>query len=132
MAQGAHNKGRIFGRPFKKGVSGNPRGAAKLSAEACKALRLGREDFLILANKYRTMTRQQLLDVAKDPDTQAFDLAVIAWIKEMTQGDWKAVDKFLDRLIGKVKENIDLHTDGPDIRHEHIFAVINEIDKKDK
>lgn len=98
-----NEKKRVIGRPFQKGVSGNPGGKPKLPDDIKAARKLSREDFIRILEKYRNMPIGEIKTIAEDQATPLMDRLVIAWLKEGLSGNVQAIDKLLDRWIGKVE-----------------------------
>lgn len=82
-------------RPFKPGQSGNPGGRPKqlLTKEKVKGI-LG---------KFADMTRQQLQDIIKNPESSMLEIMVASIMaKAAKSGDFSRMNFILDRSIGRV------------------------------
>jgi hypothetical protein len=77
---------RVVGRPFPKGVSGNPGGRPKVVAEVMRAL-----------EEAAPGAAARLVELTSHPDPKVRHLAIVA---------------LLDRVIGKPKETINLNQNG--------------------
>lgn len=92
---------------FKKGQSGNPKGAAKLSPEVKHMRLMARIDFQRLADKFLHLTNGELRAIMKDDNSTGIDSMVASIIlRGRDEGDQRRLDFFLDRTIGKVTEKI--------------------------
>lgn len=93
------------GRPFPKGVSGNPSGRTKLPAELKKIKPFTTEEVERLIAKYLRMTTAQLNEVVHDKKSPAiavlFGSIIIHCAKS---GDYSKLDFLLNRTIGRVSE----------------------------
>ncbi len=66
-------------------------------------------EFIRLANKLIHLTVPELQQIQRDPETTALEQMLIAVIiKATNQGDDKRLTFYLDRLLGKVPDKIDL------------------------
>jgi hypothetical protein len=101
-------KGRkTGGRDFKKGQSGNPSGAAPVPEDIKEARKLTNFEFERLANKYLFGTAADIEKASKDPNTPLIELLVGSVIhKGVLEGDERRLDFLLNRLVGKVKDEI--------------------------
>lgn len=94
---------------FKKGQSGNPEGGRKLPAELRAIAAITSEENQRTVAKYLRMDRDQLSVVMKNPKTPNFDMWICSIIATgMKSGDASKLELLLNRLIGKVKENVEL------------------------
>lgn len=100
---------------FKKGVSGNPTGSKPQSQIATAIKRLTAAEVAeigtIIVSKNIPKLREILRDAKTNPNSKHSILKV--WIaqvafKGLTKGDPHALDVLLNRLIGKVKDQIEL------------------------
>lgn len=100
---------------FKKGQSGNPLGARLHNPELRAIKRLTRAEVAeigtLIVSKNITKLKAIVKDAQKNPDSAHSALKV--WIamvalKGMTKGDAHAMDVLLNRLVGKVKDEIEL------------------------
>jgi len=105
------------GRPFLPGVSGNPNGRPKLPPEIKEAIKMTRAQFAELLVKYLGLSLLELSEVNKKLDTPALDKIVIAIISNaIKKGDQQRLDFLINRIIGKVKEQVDHTSNGNTIR----------------
>lgn len=108
------------GKPFSKGQSGNPGGRPKQS-EADKVLtKLTREQFSDIAEMIVLGQWDAIEQIVKnETETVLRKLIAQCLIKAGSRGDWYVVDKLLDRLIGKPKENVEV---------THFRRVVRKLD----
>lgn len=95
------------GRDWKPGQSGNPAGRAKLPAWMRESRSMNKEKFHGLLNEYIHRPATELVEIMKDPTTPTLELMVIKVVMEaIKHGDEKKLGFLLDRLIGKVREEV--------------------------
>lgn len=93
------------GKPFPKGVSGNPGGRAKMPEDVKRANNLTAVEFIRLTNKYLGLSKEELIQALKDPAATTLELMIGSIMhKAVVEGDQKRLDFLLDRLVGKVKD----------------------------
>lgn len=97
------------GRDWKPGESGNPAGGQPLPAEI-KALRtITQKQVAEIASVILTGNLEKVKQVVADPNSTPMQVWFCTCIlKGIAKGDAFAMDKLLERVIGKVKEKIDL------------------------
>lgn len=101
------------GRDFKKGESGNPNGRPHEKPEVRALKRLTKSRFEDVAHRYINSTVDELQDKFRDPSTPALDLILIkVLIDAANKGDIGKLNFFLERLIGKITERVDITTKG--------------------
>lgn len=121
---------------FKKGVSGNPLGG-KLHNKELKAVRfMTKEEMaevgkLILDKDFQQL--REMADALKTNDGKKKDISVLkamvasVAMKIISKGDMHALDILLNRLIGKVKDEVDISgKDGSPLA----IVVKNYVEKK--
>lgn len=103
------------GRPFPKGKSGNPKGKPPLTEDERILKKLTKAQVIELTSLILGGNRKALLEIneEKNQNVSVFQamLARVA-IKIMATGDMDALDKLLNRLIGKVKEEVEVSGEG--------------------
>lgn len=100
-------KKKVVGRPFQKGQSGNPLGG-KLGDPNMKKLRaLSKAELVEVGNLLVKGDVTALRENARDPKATVLQtmLASVA-VKIISKGDMGALNQLLDRLIGKVKDEV--------------------------
>lgn len=106
------------GKPhaFKPGQSGNPSGRPKNPPELKDCTPL---DIKLLIWKLWKLKRDELHAFIQDPNTTAGQLHVAAVLaKGIKEGDQQRLDYLLNRLVGKVKEEVEITQTKPFIvRH---------------
>lgn len=103
-------KGRkTGGRDFKPGQSGNPNGRPKLPEEVKEAKRLTAAELELKLTEFLKKSREELYAIAKDPKSTGMD-ALVASIMTfgVSKGDHMRMEFLLNRLIGKVKEQVNV------------------------
>lgn len=111
MVKGA-DKQRIVGIPFKKGVSGNPKGRPK--KDVCITSWL--KEF---ANKSITAP----IDAKNLTYAQA--AALSAW-KAAAKGELDNYNFIIERIEGKTLTTIDMTSKGNELKGTTIFQIVNE------
>jgi hypothetical protein len=103
-------KSNISGlRPFKKGQSGNPQGARLHNPEIKKIKALTEAELIEVATFVLKSSVGQIKMKMKDPKTPVLQGMVLGLaLKTMVKGDAQAFNALMDRLLGKVKENLNL------------------------
>jgi len=94
---------------FKPGVSGNPAGRPKIPDDIKQAKRLNKLEVERLMNKFMAMTKDEISQSINDPTTPALEIMIGSIIaKAVSHGDPVRLNFLLDRLIGKVKDELDV------------------------
>lgn len=95
---------------WQKGKSGNPNGRPKLSQEIKESRLFNKIEVESLLNRYMKMPISDLLKIAEDQSIPAIE-SVIAKVVALAaqQGDHLRFNFLLDRMIGKVKDQVE-HT----------------------
>lgn len=110
---------------FKKGQSGNPTGANQFTKEMRAVRRLAAAEVAeigtLIVSKNATKLKAILSDAKNNPESKHSALkvwmAAIA-LKGITKGDPNAMDVLLNRVVGRVKEKIELTgEEGGPLRH---------------
>jgi len=105
------------GKPFQPGQSGNINGRPSLPQELKKAMQMNRVDFQELLIKYLSYSPQELAVAQSSKDTKALDRIVIAVIiNAINKGDQQRLDFLLNRIIGKVREQVDHTSNGESMK----------------
>lgn len=109
-----------MGKPFPPGQSGNPNGRPKQSAADKELRKLSREHFSEIGELI-VMGEWSSIKAMSENETESCLKRLIAQclVKAHDRGDWYVVDKLLDRLIGKPKENVEV---------THFRRVVRKLD----
>lgn len=100
-------------RKFKKGQSGNPNGRPKIDPHIKAMRQLTAEEFAEIANLIIKGSIAELRAIAKDEKQSALRVMIAAVaVKTIQKGDMVALDVLLNRMVGKVKEQLQLTTEG--------------------
>jgi hypothetical protein len=103
----ARNGTKTGGRNFKKGSSGNPGGMTK---EQSKVRHLSREQLKDLLNTLHSATHEDMERILGNPGTTALTMMVVkCYMTIIETGSIREFDVLLDRLVGKVKDEVDLN-----------------------
>lgn len=95
------------GIPFEKGVSGNPSGRPKTPRDVLEARQMTTVEFTRLMNKFTGMTRDELAEYSRNPKATTLELLVASIIvKAITNGDHMRAEFLLNRLVGKVADQV--------------------------
>jgi len=114
------------GRDFVKGVVTNPKGRPKVSSQLKEIKQLNATRLAELLNEFINMDKEALIAKSKDPSTTVFELIICSILKNAyDKGDQQRINFILDRLVGKVKDQVEHTGDG--------FKIILEdyLSKKD-
>lgn len=108
------SKQKPRGKPFEKGNSAaRGQGRPKTTPEEKKLARLTRTRFNAIVRKYFHLNKNQLKEIASNPETPAIDLMVISVMnKAIVSGDEKKMNWFLEQLFGKLKEKSEVKVSG--------------------
>lgn len=122
-------KGKKFGgRDFKKGQSGNPNGAPRIPEDIKIMRKLTRIEFDRIVNKFLYSDKAEISRISSDPKTPLMELLIASIIhKAISQGDERRLNFFLDRLLGKVKDQVEMTgKDGSDV-FQSFTQIVKEI-----
>lgn len=118
------------GRDFKPGQVANPTGMTK---ELAHERKLTREGLTAILNKVRTMTHEQMQEHLGKPETPAFDMMIIkVYMRIIEDGEMKDLNLLLDRLVGKVKDEIDVNVKPTIIKRRDGSEVVLGMEKKEE
>ncbi len=115
------------GRPFPKNTSGNPKGRPKLSAEVSAFRKMSQEAFLSNVAKFSNMTKAELRQFMVDETSKCRDLMAGSLVKLSAEGCEWALKLFLDRVHGKVRDELEDGEVPPDPAREKL----DEMQSKD-
>jgi regulator of sigma D len=109
------------GRDFVKGQVANPKGRTPIPEELKKIRKMNRDRLELVVSKYLNMNLIELNQVVKDPNTTALDHMICQIIiKSMATGDHARFNALMDRVVGKVKDQIELAANP----HSELMAII--------
>jgi hypothetical protein len=120
---------------FKKGKSGNPGGRQRLTPEARAIQNLTREQYIRMANALHNVPPQRLIEIASDPETPSLMVWMAqAILKGQENGDLDSLDKYMNRVIGKVPDQMDLQVNEPFIieRRDGSEVIMGVKEKEDE
>ena len=96
---------------YQKGQSGNLKGRPRDMLKAVK--KLTKDELEDIASLVIKSTVEDLRKILKDPDTTAIRVMIVrVVIKIIEKGDMDSLDKLLNRMIGKVKDKVDVTGNG--------------------
>lgn len=94
---------------WKPGETGNPGGRPKLPEDIKAAKKLNKIELERLLNLYLTLSSEEISERMTDRTTPALEKMVGSIIqKAVDQGDQQRLTFLLDRLVGKVKDELDI------------------------
>lgn len=104
---------------WTKGVSGNPKGRVKMPEEVRRLDALTKAQTKALFAKLVNTPLEELQEMAKDKSKSTLEHVVIrVLLMGIKHGDATRLDRILDRIIGKVKEEKELSFVKPRIIHD--------------
>jgi hypothetical protein len=110
---GKRNKQNLL-PPWKPGVCPNPAGRPPLPPEVKEARRLTKTEFESIVNKYLFAPIAELERLKSDKSLVAIEAWMVAIIyKGLTAGDWAGNEWIQQRLLGKVKDQLEVSTPKP-------------------
>ncbi len=93
---------------WKKGESGNPKGRPP-DMLGKKMRQLTAEEFAEIANLIIKGSIEELRAIARDDSQSALRVMIAAVaVKTISKGDMHALDILLNRLVGRVKEQVEI------------------------
>ncbi len=100
---------------FVKGQSGNPGGRKPMTDEERAVKKLTKETFNDLSEKMMTCTKEELEDMIAMGLPFESELFIRMMLTLAEKGDMTQYQKYLDRRIGKVKEEVEINLPKPTI-----------------
>lgn len=100
-------------RPYKKGVSGNPKGRPAVPADIKAMREFNASEFERVFNKFIFMNQDELTAATKRKDFNVLEMMVLSIMqKAVKEGDQKRMNFLLDRMVGPVVRKVDHTSDG--------------------
>ena len=97
------------GKNWQPGQSGNPKGYKGFPKDLKEARKLNQAELERLVNKYLYFSQEEMDAHVSQPDTPMIEHMVASIISlASTKGDQLRLDFILNRLIGKVKDQVEL------------------------
>ncbi len=102
---------------FEKGQSGNPSGKAKVPNDIKEVRKVSQFELERAINRLIWLPLEQLRVVIKDPKTPILEIMLATIMAQCAQkGDQQRLEFLLNRMIGKVKDIID-------VKHSEPFII---------
>jgi hypothetical protein len=116
------NNGNLI--PWKKGQSGNPKGKPKRDPDVIAATKLTRENVERAISKYLKCSYEDLKKLIAEKKGQNVELIIARIIeKAISSADYQGMNFLLDRLIGKVKDKVEV------TKHEPVIIEMKSGDQ---
>ncbi len=113
---------------FQKGQSGNPQGSSALARELGEIRKLNQVKVVEILNRFVHMPLEDIVKFAQDKTNPGFDIMIASvFIHGIKSGDHSRATFLMDRLIGRVKEQIEFTAIGN--VNKAIVDKITEIEK---
>jgi len=117
------------GRNFEPGVTTNPKGRTPVPEYLKKARKMTKLKFEEILQKYIYCTSDELKEALLSKETTALELCVVKVLHEsIRRGDQKRLEFILDRLIGKVKSELDVTSNGETLTKETDLTKLSDKD----
>lgn len=115
-------------KPIKKGEVRNPEGGRAHSPETKMMKLLTQKSMVRIINLIAQGDVAALRKMAKDESNTALEMMFASVvIKIISKGDMDALDKLLNRMVGKVKDRVE-HTGQDGGPQEHLLIPANKSD----
>lgn len=102
---------KVVGRPWKKGQSGNPAGKPPLPPEVKALKKLTQADFETYAVTYLRMSISELERLENTKTLTTLEGIIIKnLIKAVKEGSTSDLNFYLERMFGKVAQNLNVST----------------------
>ena len=117
-----HNKGKVWGKPFKKGCSGNPIGFNGWTPEKRRLHRKHKErikkitrftntQLIDITYKYLGKNKYELIKIYEKGEANAMEMIVIgAILYAIKKGDLARLDWIMDKLFDEKSQQFDIAT----------------------
>lgn len=115
--------------PIKKGEVRNPNGAKTHKGPKSMFLKLTKEMFAEMINAVTNGTVADLKAIAENPESTALQVALAtSMVKMINKGDYTQLELMLQRVIGKVRDELDVTSAGKNIEtvaQVHVYLPAN-------
>ena len=109
---------------WKKGQSGNPGGKPKIPDDIKETRSLNQYELERIINRYLHMTKGELVAAIKNDATPMMEVTVASIVlKAASGGDHLRLDFILNRLIGKVKDKVQIEDSRVEIKLAYANGV---------
>lgn len=95
---------------FKKGISGNPSGRPKNDPLIQKVKETTYKEFITQLHKFGNLTREEVAQEIMNPEATMFQVMFGQIVASAAKGDRDARQVLLERLWGKVKDELKIET----------------------
>lgn len=116
-------------KPIAKGSNLNPIGANAHKGPKAMFRKLTKEMFAEMIEATTNGTVSDLKKIAENPESTALQVALAtSLVKMINKGDYVGLELMLQRVIGKVKDELDLTSDGQKIEaaaQVHVYLPAN-------
>ena len=93
------------GRPFPKGVSGNPAGYSSLPREIKEERRRNQAGLIRLVTTYSNLSHEQAMQRLQGPDCTQIEEMVQGLVNRAKEGDVNAFKFLMETMVGKIPEH---------------------------
>lgn len=101
-------------KPFKPGQSGNPSGRPKVPRDILEARKLNQVELERAVNRLIWLPRAELRALIENPETPMFEMMLASIVAQAAQkGDQTRLEFILQRILGKVKDQLEVSTPKP-------------------
>lgn len=111
MARSGRKPGtpKTGGRDWKPGQSGNPIGTTKEDHELRKIRHITKDQIKDILSLIAGATHEEMEAILEKPETTALTMMIVKiYMTIAEKGDMHAFDVLLNRVIGKVKDELDI------------------------
>lgn len=123
MAAEDAGKRKVFGKPFEKGQSGNPRGRVPLPAELRDANKHTGIAFMESCNRLLQMPVSRWQEIVKDQNSLGIDALVASILLHgISKGDPRRIDYVVNRAILPITK--EFRADGPDAPAQERYIIV--------
>lgn len=123
-------RAKTGGKNFKKGQSGNPKGRPKLDPEVKAIQQFNKDEVSKLLNKYSRMTQKEMLKVYNSEKAMMIEKwTAKIFIKATVEGDYRAMDYVLNRMVGKVADKMEIEDNSTHSRIMELIKMQKEINE---